>query len=216
MHQTVNVKTVVATASSVLPNVSDEEKILMRDWVYLAMREVGPTSVDRVTDHRIPVNDFVVPKPSDCMYIEDIAFLTADLGEIRYVIDGKGEALHDKSNAIWNYVHVSDSSDYFTLSNNAGNVKWCKMTYLALPLDENGFPKVPDRAVLAVVMFLRAMWYMRQGKEAIGSGLLVEWNKLKIRARASMKTPAKLTHAEFAKAWLSMIDKSLDKAKYEN
>lgn len=214
--QTVSVDTVVETAASVLPRVSDEEKALMREWAYLAMLEIGPTEVDRVTNDRIPVNDFIVYKPSNFLKGEDIALLGADLGEIKFILSGKGGPIHDHSAEHWNYIHVSEYPTYYGLSSNASGVKWCKLTYLSLPIDDNGYPKIPERATLAVTLFLRYMWYLRQGDENTASGLEKSWLTQKIRTTASMKTPDKINMTELGRSWKSMIDMAISKSKYAN
>lgn len=214
--QTVSVDTVVATAASTLPYVSDEDRLLMREWAYLAVREIGPTEIDRVTDYKVPVNDFIAFKPEDAIFVEDLSFLDGDLGEIGYILDGKGGPIHSHSGESWNYIHVSEYPTYYALSSNAGNVRWAKMTYLGLPVDEDGMPKIPERATFAVALFLRYMWYMRQGQESVASNLEASWLRQKIRTTASMKTPDKVNFIELARNWKSMIDLAIGKSKYRN
>ena len=216
MNQFVDINTVVETAASVLPGVSDEEKAYMREWAYMAMKEIGPTGLDRKTEEQIPVNDLIVMKPTDCVYVEDIALYTKDLGEVRHVFEGRGLKIHKHDGAYWSYAHISEMPGYFQLSSNAASVKWAKLTYLGLPLDEDGMPKVPDRAVDAVVMYLRSNFYGGRGKEAEYANMRKMFERQKVRAKASMKTPAKYNAREFGRTWLSMIDRAIDKTKYQN
>lgn len=212
----VPVSQVVATAMSVLEGSDTIDRSFFNEWVYLGLLELGPNMAwyDEAT---VYPNDFTLKKPDNFHSAIDLALYDSSKNELRYVYRGLGKRIHAADNSLTNAavyaptqgapIDVSEDEYYFHLGSNSTSVSYACVKFWAMPFDENGDLLIPETDIMALVLFLRYMWYMRKNDK---QGMMIAHNlyiPARNEARAAHKIPSMLVGGEIARSWNSMIRK---------
>jgi hypothetical protein len=216
---------VLAEASSIISDASEQEKVFMRQWVYRAQRQIGFSKIDIKVSDALVLDDFSVAKPADMVSIIDLALFTGDGSEIKinYKGWGKNQALlpeggsarvHQDLRRVVNAINVTEDIDYIhTESFSEGNAgtAYIIAKYYALPMDSTGLPMIPEENTFAIMMFIRWMWIMRQNSQSIAAIAEAKrtWKEERIAAKSRTNTPSVLEGKEEAKKLNSMIQKAV-------
>jgi hypothetical protein len=207
---------VVATAMSVLEGADTGDRTFFKEWIYLGMLEIGPNLVWYKEAALYPTT-FTLKKPDGFHSAVDLALFDGSNTEIRYVWRGTGTRIHASDNTLLNAgvyaptqgapVDVSEDQYYYHLGSNSGTVNYAILKYWELPFDENGDLLIPETDIMALVLFLRYMWYMRKNdKQGIALAQPL-WIRSRNEARAAHRIPSMLEGLEIARTWNSMIRK---------
>lgn len=211
------VKEVVADAMSVIPGGSTAgEQLLARQWAYIGLRDLGP-SKDFIEVCPLTVTNLSIRKPDDLISTIDISLYDSagnaiahnyrpgsrkikkskpTTGPVISQIDGQG-------------VELSEDDYYFHLDSTelARSAATALIRYYKFPVDDDGLPMIPEKARLAIIMFIRYMYTLRKGGTRFEvSSALSTWEVQRNRARSRMRMPSQMEYDAIAKSWMSMIN----------
>jgi hypothetical protein len=217
MDRFLDIDYVTAMASTIIKGATTEDRVLFKSWVYLGMREIGP-SKDNVKVASVLCQDFSIRKPDD--YIEgiDIGLFNALGQEMRYRYRPGSERVHNvkyvrnlelpTAGDVTGAIDLSEDDYYFHVSSNATGVSYAKLRYFSFPIDSKGQPKVPEGQLNAIMHFIRYMWAMSQddNQSKIENSYMV-WQRELSKAKTRNKMPSMIEGKEIAKTWMSMIQK---------
>lgn len=211
MDRFLDIEEVVATAATILPTMSDEEKLLAKQWSWMAIRKIGPSS-DHIKVVDVSVIDKTIEIPLDCISIIDLAIYGTDNVEIKYRYNKGGSLrVHKKDSTgeyllnIYqdsNFIHISDS-----LSSAGVEPSLARIKYYSFPLDECNQPMIAEQHLFAVMMFIRWMWSIRNAPTSPyeTSSAANDWRQALDVAKANNKSVSVLQAKEIARTWSSMI-----------
>jgi len=215
----INVSAVIAEASSVIKTFTEQEKALARQWAYTAVRKIGLGKLDIKNSDEIPVVDWSAEKPAGLASTIDIALfdssdreiVTSFKGRSQHDVEGSLSRTHQDIRNIGLAIQVTEDDTYFNIeefSDDAPANIYMKVRYYSYPVDLEGYPKIQETHTLAVMMYIRWMWVMREGKSLGAEQLAREvWLREAAAAYGRMKTPSRLVGKETAKGLNSMIQK---------
>jgi hypothetical protein len=201
----------VATAMTITPGATDEHKTVFRQWVWEGLKQIGPTNHWVKTCELRPKN-FSFKKPSDLASTLAIALYDTGGAEIAYNWQETGGRVHTDRSAVRSggngLIDLSEDAYYFHMSSDAVNVGYAVIRYLATPVDSNGLPLIPEDHVLALSMFCRWLWAMRNGTNQSEIQLSRDtWYREKDRIFGDNKMPSVFRANQFAKnKFLSLIN----------
>jgi len=208
MEKYIDVDEVIANASTLIEDITDEASLMMRQWVWMALRDIGPNYSD-VEVAEIDVIGSTVEKPANMIgNILDLGIFTPEGYEIpyRYNYDG-GQVHQDKKYA--GVIQIYEDSGYIHLSDFDLPIGYARIKYNKMPLDDCGLPKVPESYLNAVVAYLKHMWYYRQGNR---SDMVVIseriWKDERAKVRSRNKSIAGIRAEQMVKDWMSHIPKT--------
>lgn len=229
MARTIPVDEVIAEACTILKHVTEQEKIFMRQWAYTAMREIGSFNLNIKVTPQLFLEDWSVKKPDDLLRTNDIALYGSDGSEIVHTFKGYASGNIDADEeSVSGRIHqdirnlsrdgrtavaITESENYFNVEEFNGTDSsgvYMFIRYYALPLDNNGLPKIPDFATLAIIFYIRAMWAMRDNSNQ--NYIESSWNMWKIqraKAEGRGKTPDMIEGKAIVKTINSMIQKAI-------
>ncbi len=212
-EQFLQVKEVVANSLSILPNPTDAERAIFRQWVYIAQRDLGFPSLD-VREADIVPHDLAVQKPDDFSSAIDVALFLADGVEVTSSYKGGGKKIHDEFRRGASTVQISETPNFFHMESTGADVTCFTLKYYGLPIDDDGNPKIPERCNFAIMMFIKWMWSVRNS-ESIGirEQNRRDWMMEARKQRAKNKMPSMLEGKQIVKSWMSMIDKAIRLSK---
>lgn len=210
MDRFLEIDEVIANASTIIKGMDSELELLARQWVWLALRKIGPSFNDiEVAD--IDVIDKTVTKPLDCISLIDLALYTSDGGEIGYRYNKGGSSrTHGKDNTgtllnIYedpHFIHISDDLTSYGLTPTV-----CRLRYYKFPLDSCGMPLVPEIHLFAVMLFIKWMYELRENPNNSFS-LSVARNDFMSAldvAKTQNKSVTPIQAKEIARTWKSML-----------
>jgi hypothetical protein len=218
----ISVDSVVAEAASAIKNFTQQERQLARQWAYRALMDIGVGKLNIKVSDPISLTDWSAEKPPDLFKTIDLSLNDTVSGN-EIVTKFKGRAsdevtdgelfprVHkDVRSAPW-AAYVTEDDTYFNVqeladrdsSNLAIIVK-----YYSFPVDSDGLPRIPSTHVMAIMMYIRYMWSMRERKslsevQEARNTWLIE----RAKAYGQMKTPTMLEGKEIARGINSMIQK---------
>ena len=214
----IGVDEVIADAMSIIPGTTKSEKLLARQWSYIALREIGPSN-DFVQVCTIYPHNLKLKKPDSLQSTLDIALYDSGHNELYNNYRSGKSRIHAKRRIGNSTVEDSEQSDgfaielseddySFNLGSNANNVAYAIVRFFEFPVDEDGLPKIPEKSRLAIMMFIRYMWTLRKNENRFDRDRAeVSWLNARNRARARGKMPSMLEYEAIAKSWMSMINK---------
>lgn len=215
MGRFINLDAVIATAKSIIGEADELDRSLFRQWVWLALKEIGPTN-DHVDVCTLPVHNLRLKKPSDYFKPIDIALFTANDSEVKYRYKGPhAERIHNDSDNSLVYltsaVDLSEDRDYFHLGSEARNlVTYAKLRYYQFPIDDQGNPLVPEEHELAVAFFIAYLFGVRMKEAATQQQLAkARWDEARQNAVGDANMPHMISGTQIAKDWNSMIQRNL-------
>lgn len=211
--QYVDIDEITATALSVIADASETDRLYFRQWVYLGLKDIGPTTSD-VKTAKIKQKDGFIKKPTNATSIIDIALYDLACRELRYKFQGKGRRIHERRSKNWSNdsfepLDLSEEGSFFVVGTRGQElVDYAEMTYFSLPLDTSGLPKIPAHYILALVQFIRYMYSQRvnDGRLSVNNEYS-RWLQLRVEARGRNKMPTELEAKQIGKEWVTMINK---------
>lgn len=221
--RTIPVDEVIAEACTLLKGVTQQEKIFMRQWAYTALRKIGFTKINIEVSDKLYLSDWSVRKPDNLVKTNDLALFDSSGSEVMHSFKGyasgninagenvTGRIHQDIRNTTSNYIGITESENYFNVeefTTTDPDSVYIKIRYYAIPVDLDGLPKIPEHATLAIIMYIRAMWAMRDNSNQ--SAIQIAWHMWKEERAAAEgrgKTPDMLEGKEIAKTINSMIQK---------
>ena len=215
----ISINALVAEAASTIKNFSEQEKQLARQWAYTGLRKIGFNKLDVKTSDKLYLTDWSVEKPTDMGNLIDLALFDSAGKEIvikykgraQNSVDGTTARIHEDVRQYKGALHVSEDDTYFNVEEFADDTPtgvYLVARYYAYPVDDNGFPKIPETHTLALIMYIRWMYAMRDGKNLGAEQMAREnWLREAAAARGRMNTPTQLEAKETARTINSMIQK---------
>ena len=215
----ISISALIAEASSTIKNITEQEQQLARQWAYTALRKIGFGKLDLKVSDPITLVDWSATKPSDLGIVDDLALFDSAGKEI--VIDFKGRAQHETAKEVarthedirpWiGAIKVTEDDTYFNVEEFADEQPTgvsIVVKYYGYPVDDDGLPKIPSTHTLAIMMYIRWMWSMRENKSLGEQQVAREvWLREAAAAYSRMKTPTPLELKEFSRTINSMIQK---------
>lgn len=217
MSRFVPLDQVTAEAMTVIGDADNKDRLIFRQWVYRALREIGVGKQNVEVCNLYP-KDLSMQKPDDCTSIIDIALFDVNNNEMLYKYHSGASRIHQNRNtyaadgtyspSVGSIIDLSEDDYYIHLGSNASEVAYAKIRYFKFPVDEDGLPKIPEDQVFAITMFIRYMWSMRKNdnRSEIDQNRYT-WLSEKAAAKARSKMPSMLEGKQIAKTWMSMISK---------
>lgn len=212
----VPIEQVVSTAMSVLEKADTADRAYFKEWVYLGLLEIGP-NLAWYAEATLYPDTFTLKKPDGFHSAIDLGLYDSSKNELKYVYRGMGTRIHASDNSLLNAaayaptqgapIDVSEDEYYFHLGTNSTQVSYAVVKYWQIPLDENGDLLIPEMDIMALVQFLRYMWYMRKDDKTGMAMQKNSWIAARNEARGAHRTPSMLVGGEIARSWNSMIRK---------
>jgi hypothetical protein len=208
MKRYISIDEVIGTAATYLEEISDEVATYMRQWVWLAMREIGPNYGDLVVEKVILV-DGSARKPEYLTgNVLELAVYNEDNHQIPTRFNYQGSRINMKENHR-HKVDVYEDRDYIHVSDHESNPSYITIKYWKLPLDDCGLPLIPEDHLLAIVMFLLYSFQLRKSTDFGMMGMYERrWLQLRDKVKASNKSVSGLRAEQMVKEWMSLIPNS--------
>lgn len=202
----------------IIPFSDTFDRVIGKQWVYRAVREIGP-NMNWVTTCSIPVRDLKIRKPSDMFRPLDMSLVDANGAEIKFAYRGAGTRIHAYNNLVADGeiyapllgapVEVSEDEDFFHLSSNADStdvvVDKAIIRYLKLPISD-GELIIPEDQVEAISMYIKWRWGMRNRIQRYEqSADRADWISARNSAISNAKMPSQLEFTEIARKFNSLI-----------
>jgi hypothetical protein len=207
---------VVATAMTIVPGATQEHQVLFRQWVWEAVKQIGPTT-HWVKTCEIKAKNLSIPKPKDLASTLTIGLFDESGHEIHYTWQGYGDRVHidrfqnhallTREDATFR-IDLSEDAYYFHIGTNGKSVAYAKLRYLALPIDSDSKLLIPEDNILACATFCRWMWAMRKGDNQSEIDLSRDtWYRERDRIYGDNKMPSVMQANHFAmNRYLSLIN----------
>lgn len=211
-----NIDEVTAASMAVIGEATNEDRNLFRAWVVECMKDIGPNHSWYKRCELKPKNGSL-KKPSDHTATVDIALFdtTSNPLEYTYVPNLAGRVHPDRFTLYDNLtedtrtakVDISEDAYYYHLGTNSDLVDSALIGYLAMPVDRDGMPMVPENQLTAYKMFCRWNFAMRKNnnqsfiEQAYGM-----WLKERDRAKGKGKMPDPFRGKQIFKKYLSMFN----------
>lgn len=208
MEKYIDVDEVIANATTLMEDVSDELSLMMRQWVWMALRDIGPNYSD-ITVSEIDVVGSSAAKPADMIgNALDLAIFTSDGDEIPYRYNYDGGQVHE-DRRVRRVMDIYEDHGFFHFSDYDLIPAYIKIKYNRMPLDECGLPKVPESYLNAIVAYLDFCRYRRQANR---SDMLVIseriWKDERAKIKARNKSVAGIRAEQMLKDWMTHIPKT--------
>jgi hypothetical protein len=203
---------VVAEAATLIKGAGAEERLLMKQWAWRALRNIGPTA-DNVDIVTLYPENLVLRKPDDYSRSISIALYDASGNELLnnyrsgkyrihqsrnvFVKDGVYRPQFDAS------ISISEDENFYYLGSNGTNVAYAMLRYFKLPVDDQGNPVFGEHVVHAINMWILWYWAIREGKDSREDE--DRYKRARAEARSVGKMPNGLLMKQVAKEWNSMI-----------
>lgn len=211
MSRFLTVDEVVANAMTFIKDATDANRLIMKQWVYLGMREIGPSLSDIETCSVLPT-DLSIRKPDNFLHAKGLALYNSIGQELSFRYKGAGKRIHTgNTNDSVRPIDVSEDDHYFHLGTNGDAVATALIKYYGLPLTFDGQIKIPEHATLPLVMFIRfsmSLWNNTNRSEIDQNRTI--WESERRKARGRQKMPSMLAGEAIAETWNSMILKIND------
>lgn len=224
--RTIPVDEVVSEACTILKRVTEQEKIFMRQWAYTALRKIGLTKINIQVSDRIYLDDWSAKKPDNLIRTNDIALYNSSGNEVMTKFKGYGSGnitvgeqvssrIHQdirSSTSNTSYIAITESDNYFNVESFNDDDEediFLLVRYYAIPIDSDGLPKIPEHCTLAIIMYIRAMWAMRENSNQSHIQLAWQmWKEERASAESKGKTPDMIEGKAIAETLNSMIQKT--------
>ena len=209
MERFIDVDEVIATAASTIKNMSDEEMLLAKQWVWMAIRKIGPSS-DTIITADVDVIDKTIEIPDNCVSngIIDLAIYDNLGREIKYRFHKGG----DKRTHLKEYkddclLNIYQDDKFIHLSDSNYDPSTARIKYYSFPLDECGLPKIPEPHLFPIMMFIRWMMALRNSPASPFELSTAErnWREALDVAKSRNKAVSVLQAKEIARTWTSLM-----------
>lgn len=207
MEKYINVDEVVANASTFIEEMSDELALMMRQWVWMALRDIGPNYNDIETAEIEIIGNSAAKPPNMIGNFIDLGVYSAEGHEIKYKYNFDGGPSHEDK-VIRKAIDIYEDAGFIHFSDFSLTPDYIIAKYYRMPLDECGLPKVPESYLNAVVAYLKFCYYYRQGNR---SDMIVisrnHWLDERAKVRSKNKSVAGIRAKQIEKEWMTIIPK---------
>lgn len=213
----ISTEEVISSAMMALGQTDDAYRNIFREWVYLAQRAIGLSSVINIKEtlpDETPIVDFAIEKPCDLLAPIDML-----------IIDEKGVCV--APDYVWNFIDrdrhcsntqqshrisVSENQNQFLLSSNATGFTKAILKYYAMMLDDDGLPLIPEYNQRAIMSYIEFMYTKRERRRKRNEIPLSEvdwmynnWVTLKMDAVGYKNMPSTLKMEEIVRKWVTLL-----------
>ena len=217
----ISIDALIAEASSTIKNFTEQESQLARQWAYTALRSIGLSKLDIKVSDQLTLTDWSVTKPVDLASTIDIALfdsagqeiVTKYKGFANHEIEGSEARIHQDARMWRGAIQISEDDTYFNVeefADDSPTEAYIVVKYYGYPVDLDGYPKIPETHTVAIMMYIRWMWSMRErtnlGEQQIAREV---WLRERAAAYGRMKTPSQIEGLEIARGINSMIQKTV-------
>jgi hypothetical protein len=148
-----------------------------------------------------------------CLVAHTAGTFATDLAAEKWVAVTRDARIHEDVRQYIGAIQVSEDDSYFNVEEFTDETPtgvYLVARYYAYPTDSNGYPKIPETHTLALMMYIRWMWSMRENKSLGEIQIAREvWLREMGAARGRMHTPTQLEFKETARTINSMIQKTV-------
>lgn len=205
MDRFLEVDEVVANGSTFIEEISDELALIMRQWVWFAMRDIGP-SYELIETSEINVVDNSVAKPLDMTGNPiELGVYDESGNEIPYRYNYSGGRVFTKRD--WQKtIDIYEDATHIHFSDFERQPSYAVLKYFKMPLSDCNEPLVPESHLNAVVAYLKFAFYWRQGTNPAMIGMARNmWEQERLKIRSKNKSVAGLRAKQMVKEWMSII-----------
>jgi hypothetical protein len=206
MDRFISVEEVVANAQSIIPDADDKITNLMKQWVYLGVKEIGIALEDIKVCELYP-EDNSFRKPDNLVLIDDIALLDSTGLEYQYTYRGPGKRIHDGTEPDTTVpIDISEDDYYIHMGSTGSGIAKAVLRYYALPIDEHGDIKIKQDYLVPLIDYLTYMWARRTESRNLGMYYDL-WKSQLLKAKARNRAVSPLAAKAVADKINSMIKK---------
>ncbi len=207
---------VVASARTTIGTSDKQDEVLMRQWAWEALQDVG-ISEDSIEVCTIKPKNLIAAKPDNCRVLIDVNLLDANGCQFQHVFrTGKKRIYKNVTHPLFILnaaghpvpivVDVSEDRNNIILGTNGTGVTSILVRFFSYPIDPNGLPMIREDERMAIVYYIRHMWALRKNdnRSEIDQNYRM-WMLESDRARARKKN---ITNEEFksiVKRWARLI-----------
>ncbi len=210
MDRFLDIDEVIANASTVIKGMNSELELLARQWVWLALRKIGPSFNDiDVID--IEVIDKTIQKPIDCISVIDLALYDGSGIELGYRYNKGGSSRTHRKQDVNQLLNIYEDPHFIHISDDLNSQGLyptvCRLRYYKFPLDDCGMPLVPEIHLFPIMMFIKWMYEMRENPNnsfSVASARNDFMQALDV-ARTNNKSVTPIQAKEIARTWKSML-----------
>lgn len=207
MNRFIEVDEVIANASTFIKDMSDELSLIMRQWVWFAMRDIGPSN-DLIETANVAIIDGSAKKPSDMTgNIISLGVYDEAGNEINYRYNYSASQRVRTGNIKTGVLNIYEDRDYVHFSEHEDcPLSYIVIRYFKMPLDDCGMPLVPESHLNAVMAYLKFAFYYREANDSsmIGFSRSI-WMDERAKIRSKNKSVAGIRAEQIMKSWMSII-----------
>lgn len=206
----------VALARTTIATADEFDEVLMRQWVWEGLQDVG-ISEDSIEVCTLKPKNLIARKPENCRSLIDIALYDVNGNYFQHAFRSGKKRIYPNTNlpliienstgyCIGPVVDVSDDRDSIILGTNGADVASIMVRYFSYPIDKNGLPMIREDEKMALVYFVRFMWSLRKNdnRSEIEQNRSM-WMLESDRARARKKQITNEQVKTIVKRWMSLI-----------
>lgn len=216
---------VTSSVMLVVKEATSEDRLMFKQWVAECMQDIGPSSF-WFKSCDLEVHDGSIRKPKDLTSTIDLALYDSAGKELvfKFIANSPGRIHVDRfsinatsitntvlTSSVLNFTNIDLSEDvyYFHLGGTSADVlsvDHARISYMAMPVDRQSFPLIPESNLTAYKMFCRWMWSLRQNNnQSFIAQCESSWLMQRNMARGKNKLLDPMRAAEFFKSYLSMV-----------
>jgi len=208
---------VVASARTTISTSDTMDEVLMRQWAWEGLQDVG-ISEDSIEVCTLKPKNLIARKPENCRAIIDIALYDANGSQFNHVFRTGKKRIYKESvpeffvldsttgERVPISIDVSEDRDSIILGTNGANVTEIKIRFFSYPIDKNGLPMIREDERMAIVYYIRHMWALRKNdnRSEIDQNYKM-WLLESDRARARKKSITNEQVKAIVKRWARLI-----------
>ncbi len=206
---------VVASARTTIGTSDKMDEVLMRQWAWEGLQDVG-ISEDSIEVCTIKPKNLIAAKPENCRVLIDLALYDANGCQFQHVFRTGKKRIYknldfplfvlDPGHPVPIIIDVSEDRNNIILGTNGANVTSIMIRFFSYPIDPNGLPMIREDERMAIIYYIRLMWSLRKNdnRSEIDQNRQM-WMLESDRARARKKN---ITNEEFksiVKRWARLI-----------
>lgn len=207
-------KQVLAFSLTTCKGATAEDRLFFSAWIPAAMRDIGPSKDWYKVDVLYP-KDFSFKKPDDLVSTCMIALYDSSDQQIKYNYNPGSKRIvpnrflintSESTQEITGRIDLSEDSHYFHMGSNGADVSYAMIRYLAMPVDSDGFPMIPEDHLMAYEAYCKYMWSRRENdnQSAIAQNYDI-WLRERDRIKGRNKMPSMLEAEGIFSRYLSLI-----------
>ncbi len=209
---------VTASAMSIVKEATNEERLLFKQWCGECVLNMGAHGTWRKSCD-LSIEDGSFKKPSDLSATIDLALYTSAGQEIKYRFIGNSPGrvhvdrflvnatIINTSSVVSSNIDLSEDIYYYHVGGQISNISFARISYLAFPVDRQGFPLIPESNLDAYKMYTKWMWALRENNNhsAIDQAYQM-WKEQRAIAKGKNKTPDEFRAKQAFSKYMSMVN----------